>query len=93
MQQASSDLNALYWEVLSAHPDFWKWMFEDISRRMTFQVSTPESQLLLQRGRSALLRSDTEQLQGVCYQLWDLMPRSESGGSTLQDIGIRTYHY
>jgi hypothetical protein len=92
MQQASSDLASLYWEILSEHPDFWSWMFDDISRRMEFVVATPESQLLLQRGRSALLRGDTEQLRGICYQLWDLMPRSASDGNTLQDIGIRTYH-
>lgn len=92
MQQARADLDSLHWEMLSQHPDFWKWMFDDLSRRMSFQVATPESQILLQHGRSALLKGDIAQLREICYQLWDLMPSSETGENTLQDVGIRIYH-
>ncbi len=38
-----------------------------------------------------MLRGDVDQLRQVCFQLWDMMPTEERGGSSLTDVGIRTH--
>lgn len=89
MKSVASDLDDLYWRVLSDHPGYWVEQFIQMAEAAQVSSRATEAVPLLSRGRLALDRQDIDGLRAVCFDLYRLLPREEQPASGLKDIGIR----
>ncbi len=71
------------------HPDAWEWMFQSAASEVDRATDLPKAQLLVQRGRAALERRDTQELRGIVKDLWRLLPADAESRKLSFDSGVR----
>ncbi len=83
LNKVLEDINDLKWEILFRQKDFWIGAFQEL-RQKDFKGFTDQKRAtdLLEEGARALLRQDTESLQGITIELWKLISRDEQAHIT-----------
>jgi molecular chaperone DnaK len=89
MRSVASELDDLYWRVVTEHPGFWVDQFIQLAEAAEQGSRAAEASPLLASGRQALDRQDVDTLRAVCFDLMQLLPREEQPATGLKDIGIR----
>ena len=71
------------------HPEAWEWLFESAASEIDGARDLPRARKLVDEGRRALGKKDTEGLRRVTEQLWDLLPVSAQQRRLGYDSGLR----
>ncbi len=71
------------------HPEAWEWLFESAASDIDGARDLPRARKLVDEGRRALGKKDTEALRRVTEQLWDLLPVSAQQRRLGYDSGLR----
>ena len=92
MTAVSQQLNALRWQVITAHPDYWIETFIGLVQNAEERAHDGDDiGVLIVRGREALNDQDIMLVRAVCMDLIRLIPREEQSSSGLPNIGIRGF--
>jgi molecular chaperone DnaK len=67
----------------------WEWYFEDAASEMSTMKDLPRAQRLVDDGKAAIERGDTEELRRVVKALWQLLPESSEARKKGFDSGVR----
>ncbi|WP_428261708.1 Hsp70 family protein [Haliangium sp.] len=71
------------------HPQAWVWLFENAASEIGSATDLPKAQALVERGRKAAERGDTQSLRPIVEQLWRLLPADVQARRLGFDSGIR----
>jgi len=67
----------------------WEWYFEDAASEMSRARDLPRAQRLVNDGKAAIDRGDTEELRRVVKALWNLLPEDSEARKRGFDSGVR----
>ncbi|MDB4953152.1 MAG: Heat shock protein 70, partial [Myxococcales bacterium] len=67
----------------------WEWYFEDAASEVSKARDLPRAQKLVDEGKGALDRGDTEELRRVVKALWQLLPDDSAARKKGFDSGVR----
>ena len=70
-------------------PEAWEWYFEDAASELSRMKDLPRAQKLVNEGKSAVDRGDTEELRRVVKALWHLLPDDSEARKRGFDSGVR----
>jgi molecular chaperone DnaK len=70
-------------------PEAWEWYFEDASSEISKSRDLPRAHKLVDEGKKALERGDTEELRRVVKALWNLLPEDSEARKRGFDSGVR----
>jgi molecular chaperone DnaK len=70
-------------------PEAWEWYFEDAASEMSKARDLPRAQKLVNDGKAAVERGDTEELRRVVKALWQLLPDDSEARKRGFDSGVR----
>jgi molecular chaperone DnaK len=70
-------------------PDTWEWYFENAASEISTASDLPKAQRLVDEGKAAIDRGDTEALKRVVKQLWSLLPSDPADRRKGFDSGVR----
>lgn len=71
------------------HPQAWEWMFEGAASEVDSATDLPRAKELVDQGRDALERGDTQTLRRVVESLWRLLPADVQSRRLSFDSGVR----
>jgi molecular chaperone DnaK len=67
----------------------WEWYFEDAASEVSKARDLPRAQRLVDEGKGAMQRGDTEELRRVVKALWQLLPEDSAARKKGFDSGVR----
>jgi molecular chaperone DnaK len=70
-------------------PEAWEWYFHDAASEISKARDLPRAQRLVTEGKTAIERSDTEELRRVVKALWQLLPEDSEARKKGFDSGVR----
>ncbi len=70
-------------------PEAWEWYFEDAASELSRMKDLPRAQKLVNDGKSAVDRGDTEELRRIVKALWGLLPDDSEARKRGFDSGVR----
>ena len=70
-------------------PEAWEWYFEDAASEVSRARDLPKAQRLVNDGKGAIERGDTEELRRVVKALWQLLPEDSEARKKGFDSGVR----
>jgi len=70
-------------------PEAWEWYFEDAASEVSKARDLPRAHKLVDEGKRALSRGDTEELRRVVKALWQLLPEDSEARKRGFDSGVR----
>lgn len=71
---ATKELDSIRWQILMRTPDFLKGMFINLSEKRASMNDQIQATQLIENGKRAMERDDTEALRQINLRLWDLIP-------------------
>ena len=71
------------------HPQAWEWMFERAASGIDSATDLPRARTLVEEGRMAIDRSDTQGLRRIVENLWRLLPADVESRRLSFDSGVR----
>lgn len=71
------------------HPQAWEWMFEGAASEVGSASDLPRAQALVEEGRKAIERGDTQGLRRTVEALWRLLPVDVQSRRLSFDSGVR----
>jgi molecular chaperone DnaK len=75
--------------AFNRNPEAWELYFEDAASEVASMRDLPRAQRLINEGRAALDRSDTNELRRVVKALWQLLPEDSEARKKGFDSGVR----
>ncbi|HEY5937301.1 MAG TPA: Hsp70 family protein [Kofleriaceae bacterium] len=70
-------------------PEAWQYYFEDAASEMGSMRDLPRANRLVEDGKAAIARGDTDELRRVVKALWQLLPESSEARKKGFDSGVR----
>jgi molecular chaperone DnaK len=70
-------------------PEAWEYYFEDVASEISKMRDLPRAQRLVEDGKAALARGDTDALRRVVKALWQLLPEDSAARQKGFDSGVR----
>jgi molecular chaperone DnaK len=70
-------------------PEAWEWYFEDAASEVSRARDLPRAHRLVEDGKKAIDRGDTEELRRVVKALWNLLPEDSEARKRGFDSGVR----
>ncbi len=70
-------------------PEAWELYFEDVASDMSTMRDLPRAQRLVNEGKAAIEKTDTDELRRVVKALWSLLPEDSAARKKGFDSGVR----